>query len=115
MIEQDIKTIISLLEALVGKPAIRNSIAPMPQGVVNTPDIPQGYNNPVPPVVQQVVEAFEGRVELPAATTQFEDIKKSLIGMSKVDADTWYHQCLAMGKSEKQKSAITKIFKDHLA
>ena len=101
MIEQDIKTIISLLEAIAGKSA------PMEQGYMNP--VPDG---PVPPVVQQVAEAFQA--ELPPATTDFDTLKKHLAGMPKHMADTWYNQCIAKASSEKQQFAITKIFKSFL-
>ena len=65
-------------------------------------------------ITTQVAETFSG-TEMPAATTDFDTIKKQLVGMPKDMANTWYNQCFAMGKSDAQKNALTKIFKDALA
>ena len=105
MIENDIKLIVQLLQDVV-----RNTGGGSPMQV----QIPNEPPPVIPTTAQQVVKTFAG-TELPEATTKFEVIIELLKTMDKDSANTWYHQCHALGVSDKQKAAITKIFKKHLS
>ena len=116
MIETDIKLIVQLLQDVV-----RNTggAAPMQVEIPNEiPDASTGGFVPttqtIPTTAQQVAKTFAG-TELPEATTKFEVIIELLKTMDKDSANTWYQQCYDLGVSDKQKAAITKIFKKHLS
>ena len=89
MIEQDLKTIISLLEVLVGQKATGKIQTEFEGSPVDTVSVPDG-------------------------TTDFLKIKETLPGLSKDQRTTWYSMCVEKSKSDKQKAAIAKIFKEYL-
>jgi len=83
-IEQDIKTIITLLESIAGKKA-----------------------------AAQIETAFSG-AGIPAATTDFATIKSTIPSLSKDQINQWSVMCIEKAVSDKQKGAIAKIFKTAL-